>query len=119
MQSSVAFLRHLTRNSYSRSLSGTGYPALAATKGFGAPVRIRASAALYSSQSNQTDKPYYVTTPIFYVNAGNTTLSYRLRAVFISVYLDSMTFSNLPLQRMDQHSSSCWTFALCSACGYN
>ncbi|KAK3815257.1 MAG: tRNA synthetases class I (M)-domain-containing protein [Benniella sp.] len=69
MQSSVAFLRHLSRNSCSRSLSSTGYPALAATRGFGAPVRIRASAVLYSSQSNQTDKPYYVTTPIFYVNA--------------------------------------------------
>ncbi|KAF9997489.1 methionyl-tRNA synthetase [Modicella reniformis] len=70
MSRSVYLLGRLPRSSYQRTLSSTGYPALAALR----RAQTRTTTTLFSTQqsttlSDQTDKPYYITTPIFYVNA--------------------------------------------------
>ncbi|ORZ27075.1 tRNA synthetases class I (M)-domain-containing protein [Lobosporangium transversale] len=74
MVSSPFILRQLSLPQRVRSkvLLNTGYPALAALRQVQSGVHIKFYNALYSTQAaipDLTDKPYYITTPIFYVNA--------------------------------------------------
>ncbi|KAF8923062.1 tRNA synthetases class I (M)-domain-containing protein [Dissophora ornata] len=69
MLSSTFLLRRLPRCTQPRALTSPGYPVLTTLRLSQARASIRPSVALYSTQTDPTEKPYYITSPIFYVNA--------------------------------------------------
>ncbi|KAF9350625.1 methionyl-tRNA synthetase [Mortierella sp. AD094] len=72
MSNSTFLLRHLNRCANPKALASPGYPTLSNLRQLQTRVHIRASTAFYSTQPvalDQAEKPYYITTPIFYVNA--------------------------------------------------
>ncbi|KAF9910859.1 methionyl-tRNA synthetase [Linnemannia zychae] len=71
MATSTFLLRRLPLCAQTGRLSRARYPAFATLNGW-SRTHIRPSASLYSTQAaelDQTNKPYYITSPIFYVNA--------------------------------------------------
>ncbi|KAF9099419.1 methionyl-tRNA synthetase [Mortierella sp. AD031] len=72
MAASTFLLRRLPSCAHPTRLSRSSYPALRTLQQGWARTHIRPSVSLYSTQAvelDQTNKPYYITTPIFYVNA--------------------------------------------------
>ncbi|KAF9137193.1 methionyl-tRNA synthetase [Mortierella sp. GBA39] len=73
MASSTFLLRRLPLCAQTGRLSRSSYPAFTALQKGWSRTHIRPSASLYSTHAaadlDQTNKPYYITTPIFYVNA--------------------------------------------------
>ena len=74
MASSTFLLKRLPLCSQTGKLSRSSYPAFTALQQGWSRTHIRPSASLYSTHAtadlDRTNKPYYITTPIFYVNAG-------------------------------------------------
>lgn len=73
MTASTFLLRRLPLCAQTSRLSRTSYPAFTTLQQGRSHSHIRPSASLYSTKAvdlDQTNKPYYITTPIFYVNAG-------------------------------------------------
>ncbi|KAF9438898.1 methionyl-tRNA synthetase [Entomortierella beljakovae] len=72
MTTSTFILRHLNRCTNSKATSSLAYPRLSSLQLSRINVHNRAFTACYSTQNTPIDqevKPYYITTPIFYVNA--------------------------------------------------
>ncbi|OAQ33816.1 hypothetical protein K457DRAFT_122258 [Linnemannia elongata AG-77] len=73
MASSTFLLRRLPLCAQTGRLSRSSYPAFTTLQQSRSRTHIRPSASLYSTHAatdlDQTNKPYYITTPIFYVNA--------------------------------------------------